>query len=60
MKNPLKMIIIQAFYWRFETEDFSGKNGALKWSILVRKQKHGVQWSKRKHVPREFIHLFEL
>ena len=26
-----------------ETEHFSGKNGALRWSILVGKQKHNVQ-----------------
>ena len=26
-----------------ETEHFSGKNGALSWSILVGKQKHKVQ-----------------
>ena len=26
-----------------ETEHFSGKNGALRWSILVKKQKHNVQ-----------------
>ena len=26
-----------------ETEHFSGKNGALRWSILVGKQKHSVQ-----------------
>ena len=26
-----------------ETEHFSGKNGALRWSILVGKQKHIVQ-----------------
>ena len=26
-----------------ETENFSGKNGALRWSILVGKQKHNVQ-----------------
>ena len=25
------------------TEHFSGKNGALRWSILVGKQKHNVQ-----------------
>ena len=26
-----------------ETKHFSGKNGALRWSILVGKQKHNVQ-----------------
>ena len=26
-----------------ENEHFSGKNGALRWSILVGKQKHNVQ-----------------
>ena len=26
-----------------ETEHFSAKNGALRWSILVGKQKHNVQ-----------------
>ena len=26
-----------------ETEHFSGENGALRWSILVGKQKHNVQ-----------------
>ena len=26
-----------------DTEHLSGKNGALRWSILVRKQKHNVQ-----------------
>ena len=26
-----------------ETQHFSGKNGALRWSILVAKQKHNVQ-----------------
>ena len=26
-----------------ETEHFSGNNGALRWSILVGKQKHAVQ-----------------
>ena len=26
-----------------ETEHFSGKNGALRWSILVGKQKHNEQ-----------------
>ena len=26
-----------------ETEHFSGKNGALRWSILVGKQKHNGQ-----------------
>ena len=26
-----------------ETEHFSGKNGALRWSILVGKQKYNVQ-----------------
>ena len=26
-----------------QTEHFSGKNGALRWSILVRKQKHNIQ-----------------
>ena len=26
-----------------ETEHFSGKNGALRWRILVGKQKHNVQ-----------------
>ena len=26
-----------------ETEHFSGKTGALRWSILVGKQKHNVQ-----------------
>ena len=26
-----------------ETERFSGKKGALRWSILVGKQKHNVQ-----------------
>ena len=26
-----------------ETEHFSGKNGALRWSILVGKQEHTVQ-----------------
>ena len=26
-----------------ETEHFSGKNGVLRWDILVRKQKHNVQ-----------------
>ena len=35
----------------WETEHFSGKNGALRWSILVGKQKHNVQkpsfWGKR-------------
>ena len=25
------------------TENFGGKSGALRWSILVRKQKHNVQ-----------------
>ena len=30
-----------------ETEHFSGKNGALSWSILVGKQKHNVQKPSR-------------
>ena len=30
-----------------ETEHFSGKNGALRWSIFVGKQKHNVQKPKR-------------
>ena len=38
------MSIIPAFSDFFgETEHFSGKNGALRWSILVGKQKHNVQ-----------------
>ena len=28
-----------------ENEHFSGKNGTLRWSILVGKQKHNVQKS---------------
>ena len=39
------MSIIRAFFSDVfgENEHFSGKNGALRWSIIVGKQKHNVQ-----------------
>ena len=43
-------------------EHFSGKNGALRWSILVGKQKHNVQKpaigpvKNRTHLPDHKIH----
>ena len=39
------MSIIRAFWWLFwgETEQFSGRVGALRWIIFVGKQKHNVQ-----------------
>ena len=35
-----------------ETEHFSGKNGALRWSILVGKKKHNVQKPNSRSYPR--------
>ena len=50
--------ILVTFFW--ETEHFSGRIGALRWSILVGKQKHNVQkptclwsWTDWVQLPRQ-------
>ena len=38
-----------------EAEHFSGKNGALRWSFLVGKQKHNVQMTNKQAKRRECL-----
>ena len=54
------MSIIRAFSVTFfgETEHFSGKNGALRWTILEGKQKHNVQKPNHMLVCNAYIWVF--